>query len=199
MPIRRTTFVLCFAIPAISACSTTTTQSFRTAPASNVEAAYIATDADFSKYHQLLAQEMGIFFPQNVRMTDEDLQRLRQIFRDAFLPKISHYKIVQEPEPGTMAVQASLIDLRKAGAANVPDLRIELRDVARPGTLVFLMEFRDPRTDLVLARAADSAAAPEFAYGDGTPTDWASVGEAAEYWATLFRDFLDNNLGKEAP
>ncbi len=197
MPIRSKTAVFCSVILTIAACSTTTTQSFRVAESSNVEAAFIATDADFSKYHQLLAEEMGIFFPQNVQMSDEDLARLRQIFRDAFLPKLDHYTIVNTPVPGAMAVQASLIDLRKAGIADVPHLRIELRDVAKPGTLVFLMEFRDPETDLVLGRAADSTAAPAFAYGDGSATDWSAVEAAAEHWATLFRNFLDNNLGKE--
>ncbi len=196
MPIRSKTAVFCAALLMIAACSTTTTQSFRVVESSNVEAAFIATDADFSKYHQLLAEEMGIFFPQNVQMSDEDLVRLRQIFRDAFLPKLDHYTIVDEPTPGTLAVQASLIDLRKAGTADVPYLRIELRDVAKPGALVFLMEFRDPATDLVLGRAADSTVAPAFAYGDGSATDWSAVEAAAEHWATLFRNFLDNNLGK---
>jgi len=194
---RNMTAVFCSAIFAIAACSTTTTQSFRIVESSNVEAAFIATDADFSKYHQLLAEEMGIFFPKNVKMSDEDLARIRQIFRDAFLPKLDHYTIVNTPVPGAMAIQASLIDLRKAGIADVPDLRIELRDVAKPGALVFLMEFRDPMTGLVLARAADSTEAPAFAYGDGSATDWSAVEAAAEHWATLFRNFLDNNLGKE--
>ncbi len=197
MPNRNSISVICSAFLAISACSTTTTQSFRVAESSNVEAAFIATDADFSKYHQLLAEEMGIFFPKNVQMSDEDVARLRQIFRDAFLPKLDHYTIVNTPVPGALAVRASLIDLRKAGVADVPHLRIELREVAKPGALVFLMEFRDPATDLVLARAADSTAAPAFAYGDGGATDWSAVEAAAEHWATLFRNFLDNNLGKE--
>ncbi len=196
MSIRSTTLVSCFAVLAIAGCSTTTTQSFTVAPDSKVEKAFIATDTDFSKYHQLLAEEMGIFFPQHVHMADEDLERLRQIFRDAFLPKIDHYTIVTEPAPGTMAVQASLIDLRKAGVADVPYLRSEVRDVAKPGALVFLMEFRDPNTDKVLGRAADSSATPTFAYGDGSATDWSSVEEAAEHWSTLFVNFLDNNLGK---
>lgn len=197
MPNRNTTAVFCSAILTIAACSTTTTQSFRVAETSNVEAAFIATDADFSRYNKLLAEEMGIFFPKNVQMSDEDVARLRQIFRDAFLPKLDHYTIVNTPVPGALAVRASLIDLRKAGVADVPHLRIELRDVAKPGALVFLMEFRDPATDLVLARAADSTAAPAFAYGDGSATDWNAVEAAAEHWATLFRNFLDNNLGKE--
>lgn len=196
MSIRSITLVLCSAIFSIAGCTPTTTQSFRAAPSSNVEAAYIATDTDFSKYNQLMADEMGIFFPQNVNMKEEDLQRLRKIFRDAFIPKLEHYTIVEEPAPGTMAVQASLIDLRKAGSADVPYLSVQVRDVAKPGALVFLMEFRDPKTDKVLARAADSAMAPTFAYGDGSATDWGAVEEAAEHWSTLFVNFLDNNLGK---
>ena len=194
MPSRNTIVAFCSAILAIAACSTTTTQSFRVAESSNVEAAFIATDADFSKYHQLLAEEMGIFFPKNVEISDQDLARLRQIFRDAFLPKLDRYTIVAAPAPGTLAVRASLIDLRKAGTADVPNLRIELRKVAKPGALVFLMEFRDPVTDQVLGRAADSTLAPAFAYGDGSATDWSTVEAAAEHWATLFRNFLDNNL-----
>lgn len=193
---RSTVTVLCSAMLLVAACSTTTTQSFRVAEGSNVEAAFIAADADFSRYHQLYAEEMGIFFPQNISMSARDLQRIRQTFRDAFLPKLTDYTIVEEPGPGTLAIQASLIDLRKSVTGNVPNLRSELRDVAQPGTLVFLMEFRDPETNLVLGRAADSTAAPEFAYADGGATDWSAVEEAAEHWATLFRGFLDNNLGK---
>ncbi len=196
MPIRKTVAALCAAIFVITACSTTTTQSFRVAESSNVEAAFIATDADFSKYHQLLAEEMGIFFPTNVHMSEEDLQRMRQIFRDAFLPKLTDYTIVNTPMPGAMTVRASLIDLRKASTADVPQLSISLRDVAQPGTLVFLMEFLDPETGLVLGRAADRTAAPEFAYGDSSKTDWGSVEEAAEHWSMLFLNFLDNNLGQ---
>jgi hypothetical protein len=179
MPVRSTTLVFCSAVLTIAACSTTTKQSFKAAPASKVEAAFIATDADFSRYNQLLAEDMGIFFPENVQMPEEDLKRLRQIFRDAFLPKSEHYTIVRKPATGTMAVQASLIDLRNAGVADVPYMRAELRDVAKPGALVFLMEFRDPATDKVLGRAADSAMAPTFAYGDGSATDWSSVEKAA--------------------
>ena len=42
--------VCCAAFLAIVGCSTTTTQSFRVADAPNIAAAFIAADADFSKY-----------------------------------------------------------------------------------------------------------------------------------------------------
>jgi len=180
----------------IAACTTTTTQSFKVADTPNIDAGFIATDADFSKYHQLVADDMGIFFPQNRSLTAEELQGIRQIFRKAFLAQLEDYNIVDEAGPGTLAVQASLIDLRKAASADVPNLRAELRDVARPGELLFLMELRDSETNRVLGRAADSAATPAFASDGGTSTDWDGVEAAAEHWASLFRGFLDNNLGK---
>ena len=180
----------------MAACSTTTTQSFRVADTANIDAGFIATDADFSKYHQLVADEMGIYFPQNTPLTTDELQRLRQIFREAFLAELTNYEIVDQPGPGIMAVQASLIDLRKSASTSVPNLRAELRDVARPGELLFLMELRDSETQRVLGRAADSAATPDFASDDDHATDWDSVESAARHWATLFRDFLDNNLGR---
>lgn len=196
MSIRRTAVILCSAMLAILGCSTTTTQSFKVAKDSKVEAAFIATDADFSKYHQLQAIDMGIHFPTNSGMTDADVLRVRQIFRQAFLGRLIHYKISELPGPGTLAVEATLIDLRKATSADVPRLRIEIRDVAQPGALVFLMELRDSETKRVLARAADRTAKPDFATGNSKETDWDTVQAAADHWATLFRNFLDNNLGK---
>jgi hypothetical protein len=56
------------------------------------------------------------------------------------------------------------------------------------------MELKDSQTGDVLARAADSAETPAFATAAGTETDWASVEQAAQRWARLFREFLDRNM-----
>ncbi len=169
-------------------------QSFRVVPDSNVESAQIAIDADFSRYDRLLASELGIFFPQSHLTTAEDIARIRQTFRDAFLQQIASYNIVNEPGPSTMTVEASLIDMRNAVADQIPQMRSEIRDMAQPGTILFLMEMRDSETNRVLARAADSAKAPTFATEAGMETDWASIEDAAQHWAALFRIFLDENL-----
>ncbi|MGI9201663.1 MAG: DUF3313 family protein [Woeseiaceae bacterium] len=169
-------------------------QSFRVNPNSSVESAQIAIDADFGRYKQLLATELGIFFPQSHLTTAEDIARIRQIFREAFLNQLEPYDIVTEPGPSTMAVEASLIDMRNAGAELIPQMRSEIRDMATPGTILFLMEMRDSTTNHVLARAADSAKAPTFATDDGVETDWASIEDAAQHWAALFRTFLDENF-----
>lgn len=183
------------ALAAISGCTTVESQSYRVAQNSNVESAQIATDADFSRYDRLQAEEMGIFFPTGSATPAADLRRIRQIFRAAFIDELDGYTIVQDPGPSTMKVQASLIDLRNAAGDAIPNLRSGLQDVAKSGSLVFLMEMRDSETDRVLARAADSAAAPTFATA-GKTTDWTSVEDAAARWATLFRQFLDANLAQ---
>ena len=177
---------------ALASCSTVETQSFRVNRESQIESSKIAIDADFSKYDRLQAVDMGIFFPSDRQMSVEDQQRMRNIFRSAFLEQIGGYEISREPGPTTMAVQATLIDLREASGATMMNMRTDFRDFATPGSLVFLMELRDSESNRILAQAGDSASSPVF--GGGTQTDWASVQTAATRWAVLFRTFLDENL-----
>ena len=176
----------------MAACTTVETQSFRVNRDSQIESAKIAVDVDFSKYDRLRARDMGIFFPQNRQMTVENQQRMRGIFRSAFIAELEGYEISQEPGPTTMAVQATLIDLRQADGATMMNMRTDFRDFAVPGSLVFLMELRDSTSNKILAQAGDSVRAPLF--GGGTPTDWDAVDAAAKRWASLFRTFLDENL-----
>ena len=153
----------------VGGCTTVETQSFQVQRGGNVESAQIATDADFSKYNRLMADDMGIFFPQNVSIPDQDVRRIRAIFRSAFIAELEGYDISREPGPDAMKVQASLIDLRQSGGA-IPPMRRDIAEIATPGKLVFLMEMRDSETDRILARAGDSASAPVFATGAGNET-----------------------------
>jgi hypothetical protein len=183
--------ILGFCCVAIASCSTVTTQSFRAPENQNVDASFIATDADFSKYSRLMAADMGIFFPLSNDLSDEELQKIRKTFRELFLSELKDYEIVTTAGPGTLMVEASLIDLRKAMSADVPSLRTELKSAARPGELLFLMQLRDSESNRVLARAADGAAHPTFSHNS---EDWSGVEAAAQHWASLFRNFLDQNL-----
>jgi hypothetical protein len=61
-------------------CGSVETQSFQVSQNSNVEAAQIATDADFTSYDRLHAVDMGIFFPQGADTSPDDVQRIRDIF-----------------------------------------------------------------------------------------------------------------------
>jgi hypothetical protein len=180
----------------LGGCTTVETQSFNVPQDRQVESAYIAADADFGKYDRLHAVDMGIFFPQDSYTPPEDIRRIRQIFRSAFLEELKNYTIVESAGPGAMTVQATLIDFRNSSSGSLMSLQKDLRDIASQGEILFLMEMRDSQSDAVLARAADSARTPVIATAKGDSTDWSSVEEAARHWATLFRQFLDQNLGR---
>lgn len=189
--------VLTFVSLLATACVTETqTQSFRVVKSDNVEASYIATDADFGKYDRLLGRDMGIYFPTGAPLSDEEIRKIRQIFRDTFLNELEGYAIVSEPGPGVLAVEATLIDMRTGTYEDVPNMRAGLEGLGQPGELVFLMELKDSQSDYVLGRAADSAQTPSMGASGGRQTDWPAVEAAAEHWATLFRQFLDQNLAQ---
>jgi hypothetical protein len=177
-------------------CSTVTTESFRVTDSPNVEALFIATDANFGQYDRLTAENMGIYFPTEAAPSADDQQRTRQIFREAFLGELTGYQIVEEKGPSTLMVQATLIDFRNASSADVMTVRRELRDIAKPGSILFLMELRDSASGKTLARAADSASSPSFSTSADVETDWTSVESSADRWAKLFRQFLDENLNR---
>ena len=180
----------------VASCTTVTTQSIEATNSPNVEASYIATDADFGKYDRLTAEAMGIYFPTGAAPTLEDQKRTRAIFREAFLGELTNYQIVQEKGPSTLLVQATLIDYRNANSSDAMAVRPELRDMAKPGALMFLIELKDSVSGRTLARAADSASIPSFSTSSDSYTDWDSVESSADRWASLFRQFLDENLNK---
>jgi len=155
------------------ACTTVTTQSFKVTDSPNVEAVHLATDADFGKYDRLTAEEMGIYFPEDAAPSEDDQQRTRQIFREAFLGELTDYQIVDKKGPTTLAVLATLVDFRSATYVDASTVRRELRDIVEPGALLFLMELKDSKSGKVLARAVDSASAPAFS-SSATGTDWTS-------------------------
>jgi len=181
----------------LAGCSSTTTQSFNAVKDSKVEASQIAVGANFGKYDTLNAVDMGIFFPSHAKTSPEDQERIRQIFREAFLSRLDGYDVVRnQPGPTTLTVEATLIDFRNATADDVMAVRRGLRDMTVPGSMVFLMELKDSRSGEVLGRAADSASAPSISTSTEATTDWATVESAAAHWADLFRQFLDENLNQ---
>jgi len=188
--------ILVLTVSVFSGCSTTVSQEFRRTENSVVEASYVATDADFGQYDRLIGAEMGIYFPQDSAIPEADLQRIREIFRSSFLGELVQYEIVTETGPGVMMIDASLIDLRNAAFADIPNLRSEIRSVARPGALIFLMEMKDSESGRVLARAADSTMNPNIGADQLDESEWGEVETAAAHWASLFRQFLDQNFNK---
>jgi len=187
---------LVFVCAAFGGCSAVDTRNAAQNQSGNVEPDYVASNADFSKYERLQIDDLGIYFPQNSFTPPEEIQRIREVFQIALVAELHSYALAEAPGPGTLAVQATLIDFRNPGEGGLTSVREELRDIASKGELLFMMELRDSESNAVLARAADRSQVPTFATSESVATDWDSVDEAAQNWAALFRRFLDQNLGR---
>jgi len=195
-PIAPSVLLLLAVAPSLYSCTRTiVTGSFERVPNAAVEYAYVNEQADFSKYTRLMSDPLDIYFPDGAGAPDPaDLQRIRDYFRVAFTEALGDdYQVVREAGPDVLKVRAQIIDmvLTSGGAEFDPGGR--LRDVVAHGELTFLMELSDSVTGQVLARAGDKSTDISTESGDAT---WDDVRRAAEYWASLFRSWLDKSLGK---
>jgi hypothetical protein len=180
----------------LAACTqTVVTGSFNRVPNTAVEYAYINEQADFSQYTKLMNGGLEIYYPENEERPDPaEIDQIRGYFRDAFTRAIGDdYDIVAEPGPGVLKVRGQVIDMKMTSGGSVMDTSGRLRDIVAHGELTFLMEMSDSVTGQVLARAGDKSSDISAEKGDAT---WDDVRRAAEYWAGLFRNWLDNYLGK---
>ena len=190
--------VLAVAVLSLNACTkTVVTGSFNRVPNTAVEYAYINEQVDFSQYTKLMNGGLAIYYPEDEEPPDPaEINRIREYFRDAFTSAIGDdYEIVDEPGPGVMKVQGQVIDMKMTSGGTVMDVSGRLRDIVAHGELTFLMEMSDSVTGQVLARAGDKSTDISESRDDAT---WDDVRRAAEYWAGLFRNWLDNYLGEPA-
>jgi hypothetical protein len=187
--------VVAAAVVSLAACVETTTTTYVRQSNTVVEQAYIQPGADFSKYTKLMTDGLEIYYPQSdAAPPEEQLERIRESFRSAFSNAIGDdYEVVNTPGPDVLMVKAQLIDMKVTGAAGGYTASGRLRDLVARGELTFLMEMSDSESGDVLARAADRTT--DVSTG-GDAAEWAEVDKAAKYWAGLFRNWLDNSLGK---
>ena len=181
----------------LTACTKTVfVGSFHRVPNTAVEYAYINEEADFSQYTRLLAGGLEIYVPEDAEPPDPaDLERIREYFRNAFRQAIGDdYEVVTEPGPGVLKVSGQVIDMKMSSGGAVVDASGRLRDIVAHGELTFLMEMSDSVSGQVLARAGDKSSDISAEHDEAT---WADVQRAAEYWAGLFRNWLDDSLGKQ--
>jgi hypothetical protein len=179
----------------LGACTkTVVTGSFNRVPNTAVEYAYINEQADFSRYTKLMNGGLEIYYPETEQRPDPaDIDRIRSYFRDAFTNAVGDaYEVVAEPGPDVLKVRGQVIDLQMTSGGAALDLSGRLRDVVAHGELTFLMEMSDSVTGQVLARAGDKSSDISGTTDEAT---WDDVRGAAEYWAGLFRNWLDNYLG----
>lgn len=194
---RRTLIATLMSMLLLTACSTTEVETFRQPAVSRVDDAWLSSDAEFTRYRSLYIVPLEIYFYEGMgQPSPEVVARIRDIFRSAFLNVIGDdYVIVDQPSPDALGVRGSLVDLKHSQAlGSLPVTGRAARLVAN-GQLTFFMELTDSQTGEVLARAADQEKEPSQPRPMTDESVWLETESAAQRWATLFRAFLDENLG----
>lgn len=179
-------------------CIRTTVDTYRSVPDARADIAYVKPGVDFSRYRRLQTVPLEIYYYEGIAEPDpDDLATLRRIFRDAFLGRIGDdYDIVDEPGSDVLQVRGSLVDLELTAVPDDLPLKGRAASLVAAGQLTFFMELADSQTGEVLARAGDRERGPAEIAGAATERDWENTREAAARWAGMFRDFLDENLGR---
>lgn len=182
----------------ISGCVKTEVTRYRKVTESSVDSAYVQPDVDFSRYSRLLPVPLEIYFVEGqVAPESEDLARIRQIFRAAFLDEIGDdFQIVQEPAADVLGVRASLVDLELSSETGDLPIGGPAAGIVASGKLSFFMELTDSMTGEVLARAGDQEKTDSTIPSVAAERDWGRVETAAQHWARLFKNFLDENLSR---
>lgn len=179
-------------------CVKTTVATYRSVPDARADSAYVKPGVDFSRYTRLQPAPLEIYFYEGQAEPDpQDLQNLRRIFREAFLGKIGDdYELVDQAGPDVLHVRASLVDLELSAVPENLPVRGRAASLVAAGQLTFFMELADSQTGEVLARAGDREQAPAQIAAGGAERDWARAEQAADRWAQMFREFLDEKLGR---
>ncbi len=181
---------------ALGGCVKTTSTSFVRNSNTLVEYAYTNPEADFSRYAALTTDGLEIYFPSNIDAPDPaDIERLRESFRNAFRNAIGDdFRIVDKPGRDVLKVRAQLVDMKMTGAQGDFTGSGRFGNLVARGELTFVMELIDSRSGTVLARAGDRTRNTDTS---GRVATWDDVDAAAEYWAGLFRNWLDQNISNE--
>lgn len=183
--------LLCCSV--LSACASPGQQEVARADAPRVEYSAIDPDADFSNYRGLLFVPLEILnADQSPLASSQDLTELRLEFRKAFITALNNdYMILSRPARDVLRIRGQLVKTIPGSAKREPGAGLSFSELTSGGELIFSMQLENSFTGEVLARASDRSSLGAAR----TASDRAaSIIDAADYWAGLFRDFPDKNV-----
>ncbi|NND45285.1 MAG: DUF3313 family protein [Xanthomonadales bacterium] len=159
---------------------------------------YLKQGVDFSGYTALMIDDISVWRPSAHLLSPEDaklaranLARAQALFRDTVSDAFSdRYAITRKPDRHVLRVQVEFIDLR----ALQPDEPLpadlnRLRVRTQPGHITMIARLLDSLSGEQLARAADLGKQQSF--GSYTLVDWEAIAADFDYWAQVFRTWLD--------
>ena len=178
-------------------------------PGTEVAAAWVKPDADFSGYERIMLLDAYVAFRKNWemeqrrssvhRVTTRDIERMKtemaELFREVFVEELSGedgYPVVDTAETDVLLLRPAIIDLD----VTAPDVRSTARSynfAASAGAATLFLELYDAVSGEILARAIDRQVAGETAFVQWTDkmTNRAAARDVLAKWAGLLRKRLD--------
>ena len=184
-------------------------------PGTEVAAAWVKPDADFSGYHRVMILDAYVAFRKGWlrdknrssvhRITNSDVERIKKdvagLFHETFVEVLSEkegYPVVEAAGDDVLLLRPAIIDL-DVTAPDLPTAGRSYTFAASAGAATLYLEHYDSVSGEILARAIDRKAANH----PGDIMRWANkVSNRAEAkrviagWARLLRDRLDEIHGK---
>jgi len=184
-------------------------------PGTEVAAAWVKPEADFSGYQRIMLLDAYVAFKMNWerdhrsssvhRVTNRDIERMKtemaELFREVFVEELSGedgYPVVDTAETDVLLLRPAIIDLD----VTAPDVRQTGRSynfAASAGAATLFLELYDSVSGEILARALDRQVAGETAFVTWTNkmTNRAAARDVLADWAGLLRKRLDEIHGEE--
>ena len=193
---------ICMALAVFSGgCSTTNVYQYQYE--SRLDEVFVKQGVDFSRYHSVIIDDVSVWYPtehspspENVEKARANLTRAQRLFRQTISDALSeNYPVTDMPGKDVLRVKAEFVDLRALQpGVEIPREVARLEFETRPGHITMTARLLDSRTGELLARAADLGK-KESVGGDGV-VDWDAITHDFDYWAAVFREWMDEVHGE---
>ncbi len=184
----------------------TTTNVYQYQYESRLDEVFVKSGVDFTQYKSVIIGAISVWYPTPADDAGVDMKRIRANIAKA--EKLFHaiitdvldddYLVTTTPGKGVLKFQAEFIDMRTiAEGGQVPAEFSRYEFAVKPGHITMIVRLLDSASGEVLARAADLGK-EQSAGGDGI-VDWDAIASDFEYWAAIFREWLDEVHGRQKP
>jgi hypothetical protein len=171
---------------------------------SRLDEVFVKKDVDFTRYRAVIVEDVDVWYPkeasptpQNQKKAEANLAKARHLFRETIRDALSeHYQVTDEAGKDVLRFIAEFVDLRSIPADGKLPAELDRYEFeTKPGHITMVARLLDSKSGDVLARVADLGK-KESAGGDGV-VDWNAIGHDFEYWAGIFREWMDQVHGQQ--
>ena len=180
-------------------CRTTEVNVYHKVSNSRLDQVYVKPGVDFSKYHKVLLDPLGVGYVKTVSQApySRDVERMQNYFSKALKEALEdRYDIANEPGPDVLRLRAQIIDLKLTHPGSEVALPAKKYKFAMLlGQMTLVGELQDSISGETLVKGADLEKEDEFSDDSTSLSDWDAVEKAFRRWAKIFRLWMDEVHG----